>query len=233
MIPMRQADLPPKGERKGSMEQVIRILEYVGVFAFAVSGTIVAIQEDFDLFGICCVAMVTAMGGGVLRDIVADVGVPAFFQDWTTIPIILVAVAIATRMGNRWEFNRLFVFVDAVGLATFVVSAGLKAIGQGYNLMLFLFASGITGVGGGILRDIIVNRKPAVFQSDIYTVAGLAGALVLWFTCPWVGTQWSALVSLVLIVTVRMFCYLHNINLPVFRYGNPQRELENQNKTSE
>ena len=163
-------------------------------------------------------AAVTAMGGGVLRDIVADVGVPVFFQDWTTIPIILVAVAVACKLGNRWEYNRLFVAVDAAGLAVFVVSAGLKGIDQGYNFMLFLFASGITGVGGGILRDIITNRKPAVFQSDIYTLAGLLGALALWVLHPLIGAQWAAAVSLVLIFMVRMFCYPYNINLPVIHY---------------
>ncbi|MEG0693648.1 MAG: TRIC cation channel family protein [Oscillospiraceae bacterium] len=204
------------------MELVITILEYVGVFAFAVCGATIAIQEKFDLFGICCVAMVTAMGGGVLRDIVADVGIPLFFQDWTTLPIILCGIILAIYLKNRFQFNRLFVAIDAMGLSAFVVSAGIKAIHNNYSLMLFLFATAITGVGGGILRDIIVNHKPAVFQSDIYTIAGLIGALFLFYTHTYIGLTWASLISLLLIFFIRMICYIKNIHLPIIRYDTEE-----------
>lgn len=197
---------------------VISVLEYIGVFAFAASGAVVAIQEQYDLFGIYCIACVTAMGGGVLRDIVTDVGIPAFFTSYMTLPVIFVSATMAIYLRGRWEFNHFFVTLDALGLAAFVVSAGLKAIASGYNIMVFLFAAAITGVGGGILRDILTNRKPQVFQFDIYSVAGLVGALFLWFAHPYLGIQPTGYIALVLIVLIRMFCYLNNIHLPVVRY---------------
>lgn len=208
------------------MEIVIKILEYVGVFAFAVCGATIAIQEKFDLFGICCVALVTAMGGGVLRDIVADIGIPLFFQDWTTLPIILCGIILAIYLKNRFKFNRLFVAIDALGLAAFVVSAGIKGIHNNYSLMLFLFATGITGVGGGILRDIIVNHKPAVFQSDIYTIAALIGALFLFYMHPYIGLTLSSLIALLLIFFIRMVCYVKNIHLPVIRYDLNKNDMK-------
>lgn len=201
------------------MERFIQFMEYVGIFSFAVSGSIVAIQEDFDLFGIFCLATVTAMGGGVLRDIVANIGVPLFFKDWTTLPLIFAATTLSCVLGNRWKYNRLFVALDAMGLSAFVVSSGLKAIDARYNFMLFIFATAITGVGGGIMRDIIVNRKPSVFQSDIYTIAGMIGAILLWLLYPLIGMKWSACIALLIIFFIRMVCYIKHINLPIIKYS--------------
>lgn len=196
---------------------VISFLEYIGVFAFAASGAVVAIQEEYDIFGILCIAAVTAMGGGVLRDIVTDAGIPAFFTSYMTLPVIMLSAAMAIYLRGRWEFNTFFVMLDALGLGAFVVSAGLKAIERGYNIMLFLFAAAITGVGGGILRDLLTNRKPQVFQCDIYSVAGILGAFFLWFAHPYLGGQLASAAALALIVAVRMYCYVKRMNLPVIR----------------
>ncbi|NRW07555.1 trimeric intracellular cation channel family protein [Clostridium beijerinckii] len=141
----------------------INILEYLGIFAFAASGAHVAIEEKFDLFGIYILATVTAMGGGVLRDIVTDVGIPLFFENYTTIPFIILGATIPIILRGKLKYNNMFVIIDAIGLSAFSVSSGIKALESGYNLMLFLFATSITGVGGGVLRDIITNRKPEIF----------------------------------------------------------------------
>lgn len=193
----------------------ITILEYIGIFAFAVSGAYVAIHEKFDLFGIYIVATVTAMGGGVLRDIVANVGIPLFFSNYKTIPFIILGATIPIILRGELKYNTLFVIIDAIGLSAFFVSSGIKAIESGYNLMLFLFAASITGVGGGVLRDIITNRKPEIFKTDVYCVAGIIGALVLWFLYPVVGSHIAEHISLVIIFAVRMVCYFKKINLPV------------------
>lgn len=208
------------------MDLLIELLEYIGVFAFAASGAVVAMREKLDLFGIYCVAVVSAMGGGVLRDIVADVGVPVFFTSYPAIIIIFAAATAAIILRDRWKFGLMFVCLDAVGLAVFVVSAGLKAIDSHYNLLLFLFVSAITGVGGSILRDIICNRKPVVFQSDIYSVAGLIGAFALWFLYKPLGAATATYIALTLIVAVRMFCYTRNINLPTINYRVSKHRVE-------
>jgi len=195
----------------------ITILEYIGILAFAASGAFVAIHEKFDLFGIYILATVTAMGGGVLRDIVTNVGIPLFFSNYKTIPFILLGATIPIILRGKWKYNTLFVVIDAIGLSAFFVSSGMKAIENNYNFMLFLFAASITGVGGGMLRDIITNRKPEIFKTDIYCVAGIIGSSALWFLYPVIGSRNSQHIALIIIFVVRMFCYLKNINLPVIK----------------
>jgi len=193
----------------------IALLEYLGIFAFAASGAYVAIDEKFDLFGIYMLATITAMGGGVLRDIVTNVGIPLFFSNYKTIPFIILGATIPIILRGKVKYNTLFVVIDAIGLSAFFVSSGIKAIESGYNLMLFLFAASITGVGGGLLRDIITNRKPEIFKTDIYCVAGILGSLLLWFLYPVMGTHVSQHISLITIFSIRMICYMKKLNLPV------------------
>lgn len=193
----------------------ITILEYIGVFAFAVSGAIVAIEEDFDIFGIYIIAVITAMGGGVLRDMVTNVGVPVFFTSYMTIPFIIAGTLLAVFLKGKLKYKNLFTFIDAIGLAAFFVSAAVKAIDNNYNFMLFIFAASITGVGGGVLRDIITNRKPQIFKHDIYCVAGIIGVTILWFIYPMIGLKIAQLVTLIIIVAIRMVSYFKTINLPV------------------
>jgi uncharacterized membrane protein YeiH len=193
----------------------IAILEYIGVFAFAVSGAIVAIEEEFDVFGIYIIAIITAMGGGVLRDIVTNSGIPVFFTSYVTIPFIIAGALLAIFLKGNLKYKNLFVFIDAIGLAAFFISAAVKAIGSNYNFMLFIFAASITGVGGGVLRDIITNRKPQIFKHDIYCVAGIIGVTILWFVYPVIGLEVAQLITLVIIVLIRMVGYYKTINLPV------------------
>lgn len=193
----------------------IAILEYIGVFAFAISGAIVAIEEEFDVFGIYIIAIITAMGGGVLRDIVTNSGIPVFFTSYVTIPFIIAGALLAIFLKGNLKYKNLFVFIDAIGLAAFFISAAVKAIGSNYNFMLFIFAASITGVGGGVLRDIITNRKPQIFKHDIYCVAGIIGVTILWFVYPVIGLEVAQLITLVIIVLIRMVGYYKTINLPV------------------
>lgn len=193
----------------------ITILEYIGVLAFAVSGAIVAIEEEFDVFGIYIIAIITAMGGGVLRDIVTNVGIPVFFTSYMTIPFIIAGTLLAIFLKGQLKYKNLFVFIDAIGLAAFFVSAAVKSINSNYNFMLFIFAASITGVGGGVLRDIITNRKPQIFKHDIYCVAGIIGVTLLWFIYPIIGIESAQFTTLVIIVLIRMISYYKTINLPV------------------
>lgn len=196
----------------------ITILEYIGVFAFAISGANTAMKEELDLLGIYIVGMITAMGGGIIRDIVTREGIPIFFHSYSAIIVILIATTLAIFLKCKWKNHSLLIFVDAIGLAAFVVSAGIKAIDNNYNLVLYLFVTAITGVGGGLLRDIITNRKPAVLQSDIYCIAGILGAIQLRFLYPYIGLLNAAYLSLCLIIFVRMFCYKRNLHLPRVKY---------------
>lgn len=193
----------------------VTILEYIGVFAFAISGAYVAIEEKLDLLGIYILATVTAMGGGIIRDMVTDVGIPAFFSSHGAVLIIIIAATLAIFIKEKWTNSLFFVVMDSLGLAAFTVSSGVKAINNQYNLLLFIFVTAITGVGGGVLRDIIICKKPAVFRKDIYCIAGVMGSLALWYLYPVAGESIAIYTSLIIVIVVRIISYIKDLHLPV------------------
>lgn len=190
------------------------ILEAIGVFMFAISGAVVAMEEKFDLFGIYVMAAITAMGGGILRDAILNEGLPVFFTSTWTWPVIFIGGTVAIFLRKNILNEMFFVLTDAIGLAAFAISASSSMMEQGHNKMVIVFAACVTGAGGGMVRDIIVNRKPAIFCYDIYAVAAVVGSIFyIWLSSMW-NSEGAAIVSLVLTFGIRMFCYWKNINLP-------------------
>ena len=156
---------------------MMNVLEAIGVFAFAISGAVVAMEEKFDLFGIYVMAAITAMGGGILRDAILNQGLPIFFTSQWTWGVIFIGASLAIFLRKNILNKMVFVIIDAIGLAAFAISAASTMMEQGQNKMVILFAACVTGVGGGMIRDIMVNRKPAIFCYDIYAVAAVVGGL--------------------------------------------------------
>jgi uncharacterized membrane protein YeiH len=201
----------------GSTKLILDILEYIGIFAFAISGAFVAMEKKMDLFGTFVLALVTAVGGGVLRDVIMNIGVPKFFSSYLTILLALAAAVITMATKGNLHWSSIVLVCDAVGLSVFSINTGVKSILMGYNLPEVLFTSVITGVGGGVLRDICAQRIPVIFQKEIYASASIAGVLVLWFTCHVFGMMFSTYLSLFLIFLLRMLSVRHGVNLPVVR----------------
>lgn len=193
---------------------IIDILELVGVAAFSVSGATTAIKKKMDLFGVLFLAMVTAIGGGVLRDVVMNVGVPVFFQHYEYTVVILISAVFTMVLKGRIKWKSIVFFFDAVGLAVFAVFAGVKAIELDYNLLSFLFVCVITGVGGGMLRDIIAREIPMVLQKEIYATAAFLGAVALWFVYPLLGRDVSTFFCIGLILLVRILSHHLKLCLP-------------------
>lgn len=196
---------------------IIDILELVGVAAFAVSGVTTAIRKKMDLFGVLFLSMVTAIGGGVIRDVVMNVGVPVFFSHYEYSIVILATAAFTVLLKGRIKWKNVVFFFDAVGLAVFAVYAGIKAIEFEYNLLSFLFVCVISGVGGGILRDIFAGEPPVVLHKEIYATAALLGALLLWFTYPHLGKDFSMYLSMGVIILVRVVSRYLKLGLPFVR----------------
>ena len=196
---------------------MMNILEAIGVFAFAISGAVVAMEEKFDLFGIYVMAAITAMGGGILRDAILNQGLPIFFTSQWTWGVIFIGASLAIFLRKNILNKMVFVIIDAIGLAAFAISAASTMMEQGQNKMVILFAACVTGVGGGMIRDIIVNRKPAIFCYDIYAVAAVVGVLAFIYLCNIWGTGVAVVVSWIFTFVIRMLCYLKNINLPKIR----------------
>ena len=184
--------------------ELITVLEYIGLFVFAASGAMCAIEKKMDFFGILILATVTAIGGGVIRDVVTDIGIPIFFSKYEYMLIIILSTILVIILRGRIKWQTTFLVLDAIGLSVFTVAAGMKAIDQDFNFMTFLFVSVITAVGGGVIRDILAQEVPNILKREIYAVASLIGAICLWFLSPLIGITYSSYICLALIFIIRL-----------------------------
>ena len=161
-------------------------------------------------------ALTCALGGGLIRDSIISDGLPLAFTSNFMILTSLFAALITVITRRRIKFNKTITALDALGLGAFGISGGVRAIAANYSFSGFLFMSLITGVGGGILRDIFCGTLPVVLTSDIYAVALLTGSVFFWFLHPIIGIETASYICIVIIFAIRMICYLKKINLPVF-----------------
>ena len=169
------------------MTEFIKILEIIGTMAFSISGALIACSAGLDVFGVVFVGCITAFGGGILRDILLGITPPIAFSNYF---IFLIAVISALGVFiiayiNKDKFSILkskidYVnnFFDAVGLAAFSVTGAQVGLSAGHNALIVVIVGMITGVGGGIMRDIMIDTTPYVFKKHIYALASVWGS---WF----------------------------------------------------
>lgn len=203
--------------------EVLTILESVGVFAFAMSGAYVAIQKDMDLFGIYTLAIITAMGGGITRDVVMGRGMPVFFTSYRSLVIILVATTLVIFLKNYHKWIFVITIMDAVGLAVFTADTCVKAIASRYNLLAFLFVAVITAVGGGVIRDVLCSRVPVILRKEIYATASLTGALLFWVLHGFFGELATCYICIAVIVVFRLASVYFRFNLPKIKQKAAER----------
>ena len=165
-------------------------IEILGTLAFGVSGVRLAAKKHFDWFGAYTIGVITAIGGGTLRDILLDI--PVFWmQTWLYLAVTGVSfliVAVFTRILTS-DSRSLFMF-DAVGLTLFVITGIQKTIAEGYPMWVAIIMGMITGSFGGILRDVLINEEPLFFRKDIYATACIGGGVVYWITSLLGGSVW-------------------------------------------
>lgn len=168
------------------MEFILRCAELIGTVAFALSGALLAVEKQLDLFGILLLGIVTALGGGTIRDLLLGITPPNMFYSYQYLLLASVTAGLTFLASRSTKVHSprqqqfldfLFIFSDALGLGIFAVvgtQAGLTA-GYGDNPFLCIFLGMTTGVGGGILRDIMCMDIPFVLRKHIYAVAAIAG----------------------------------------------------------
>lgn len=209
--------------------QFFQILEYIGIFAFALNGAFVGIEYKFDYFGIPFLAIITAMGGGILRDVSLGNTPPIAF---TNIVYVSIAVGVAAlcilfffllrkKLTNRHlpKIVTVINIFDAIGLAVFTVSGAQIAInsGESVSLLTVVFSSTLSAIGGGIIRDVIANRKPLVLRKEIYAIAAILGAILYFYLVKTpLGTLYSTVICVTAILAVRFVSMRRKINLPHF-----------------
>jgi uncharacterized membrane protein YeiH len=154
-------------------------VDLVGVFVFAISGALVAVRRSFDLFGALVLAGTTGLGGGFLRDVLIDATPPAALADWRYLMAPLVAglltFAFHPTVGRMERGINVF---DAFGLALFCVTGALKAVEYGLGPVPAALMGMVTGIGGGMMRDVLAGRPPEVFSGNLYAIPALVGAVV-------------------------------------------------------
>ena len=198
------------------------VLELVGVLAFAVSGALVGVRHRMDLFGVIMLGITTALGGGVIRDLILGLTPPAAFQSpvhallAAGVSVLIFLPFLRRHLVLDTRFDALLQTADAVGLGIFTVR-GLKTAveaGFGENTALLLFVAVITGVGGGILRDLLAGRRPAVFVRHIYATASLAGAVLCVLLLRVTSLYTAMYASIAVIVLLRVGARHYRWNLP-------------------
>ncbi|MHA7261863.1 trimeric intracellular cation channel family protein [Arthrobacter sp. TMN-37] len=166
-------------------------LDLVGVFFFAVSGSLLAARKGFDLVGSLLLASLAGLGGGVVRDVIIDTPPAAFFNPAYLIPPLLATVLVYFTVSGVERVKRVVVIFDAGGLALFCVTGTVKALDFGLNPVAAVLLGVTTGVGGGLLRDVVANEVPQLFDPrDIYALPAMLGAAVVALL---VGVGWMNL----------------------------------------
>jgi uncharacterized membrane protein YeiH len=166
---------------KNYATSTLLVLEFVGTFVFALSGAAAGIKHRLDLFGVLVVSCATATAGGISRDVLIGAVPPVALRDWRYLGIAVLAGLLvffsAPRPERQQRLRNLVLTFDAAGLALFAVSGTQTALGYGLNPVMAALLGMLTGIGGGMLRDVLVSDIPAVLHSDLYAVAALAGAI--------------------------------------------------------
>lgn len=199
---------------------LLTVLYIIGITAEGMTGALAAGRQKLDLFGVIMVAEVTALGGGTARDVVLG----HYPLTWVKHPeylLVVAGAAILAVMISKFmhHFHRLFIALDAVGLAVFTVLGVRVAIEMGYGFIIAVVAAVFTGVAGGIFRDIFCNRIPLVFQKELYASVVVIGVCVYWLMdMAGVKEEITWLTTIIVVFAVRMLAVRFEWSLPVFEY---------------
>jgi uncharacterized membrane protein YeiH len=156
------------------------VADLIGVAVFAASGASAAVAKRLDLFGMAFVGFVAALGGGILRDLVIGAVPPLAFADWRyAVTAVVVSMAVFWLHPQLNRLRRTVLLLDAAGLGLFTVTGTLTAIDAGVPPVGACLVGMLTGIGGGLARDMLTGEIPAVLQRDIYAVVALGGAVAV------------------------------------------------------
>lgn len=194
------------------------MLDMAGTFAFAISGAVAARQKNLDLFGIIAIAFMVACGGGIIRDVCIGATPPAGLADWRYLTLALIASALAMvayPLLQRLEHPvQMF---DAVGLSFFAVFGTHKALALDHNAQVAILLGIVSAVGGGVLRDVLLNRTPLILRKEIYASAALAAAVIqVSGVRLGLSMEWVPWVGIGLCFGLRFLAMRYGWNLPRF-----------------
>lgn len=214
------------------MDVVFSILEILGTLAFAFSGVLIAMKKGMDIFGACILGMSTATGGGIIRDLILGINPPSAFLN-PTHALISIGVSIFAYLPfmqkyfatKHKPYDILFLLTDSLGLGIFTAIGAhtcFEVLGNP-NLFTVVFLATLTGVGGGVLRDVFSREIPKIFVKNFYASASILGALAFYLIHFYFGVLPATIVSTLLIITLRLLASRFLWELPKPKYFNENK----------
>jgi uncharacterized membrane protein YeiH len=199
--------------------RLFTVLDLAGTFAFAISGAVAARDRDLDWFGVIVISFMVACGGGILRDVCIGAVPPAALSDWRYLAVAVSAAFMAMAEGPLLvRLAHPVVLFDSLGLGLFAVTGAQKALTFGHNSEVAVLLGVVAAVGGGVMRDVLLNRVPVILRREIYASAALVGAAieVAGLRLGWLSNArtWVALMAC---FALRYLSLRYKWNLPHFR----------------
>lgn len=210
-------------------DTIIYIFEMIGTVTFASSGALVGIRKNMDIFGVNVLGITTAVGGGCIRDIILGITPPKMFQNFNYVGAsILISCILFTifflnqeLLSSRFleAYEKIMISLDAIGLGVFTVMGIRTAIEASYenNIFLLIFVGAVTGIGGGMLRDIMAGMTPFVFVKHVYAIASIAGAVSYILLRMWLPDTISLFAGSAVVIIIRLLAAHFRWNLPRIR----------------
>ncbi|PWA12241.1 hypothetical protein DCC39_07360 [Pueribacillus theae] len=159
------------------------VLNVIGTIAFAISGAIIAMEEEYDILGVYILGFATAFGGGTVRNILIDLPLSHIWQQNILFYIAILVIGIVFFLPNSWieSYSKWAwgVFFDAIGLGAFAIQGALYAYNMNHPLIAVVVAAALTGAGGGVIRDLLARRQPLILKKEMYAVWAMMGGLIV------------------------------------------------------
>ncbi len=207
------------------VEMIVFIIEIIGTIAFAVSGAMVAINRKMDVFGVSVLGVTTAVGGGMIRDIslstIPNSLLEPIYIEVAIITTLVVFVVlyfsnVESKGKHKIMYDNIMMFIDSIGLGIFTAVGVSKGFSSGYadSTLFLVFLGTITGVGGGLLRDVMAGVQPYIFTKHIYACASIVGAFVYIWIYRFFGEIFAMVGATLVVMVIRYFARHYQWNLP-------------------
>jgi len=199
------------------MINISSAIEIAGTVAFAISGSFSAMQKRLDVFGVLIMGFVTAIGGGTIRDVLIGDTPVSWMRDYQ-LPLIILGTVIATILFKKYikTFKITLFLFDALGLGLFTIIGIQKGINAGLNPGVCIALGTITGCFGGVLRDILLNNIPLIFQKEIYATACIIGGTLYILLIHQMDSNVVKLLAVTVVCAIRIVAVKYNLSLPKF-----------------
>ncbi len=196
----------------------LTIIDYLGTFAFAISGIRLASAKRFDWFGAYVVGFVTAVGGGTIRDLLLDV--PPFWMQQVSYMVVTAAALGFVIIFGKYviRLNNTFFIFDAIGLGLFTIVGIEKSIAHDYPIWVSIIMGTLTGAAGGVLRDTLINEVPLIFRKEIYALACVLGGMCYYLCAHWgMADALAQFIGAVCVILARLLAVKYQVSLPVLK----------------